>query len=151
MKSITCLTLVLLLTVAQSASIRSAQSQINDPAKARVLSDCLNKTYDKFTNTLCCDLKVNDMLNLTKKVCINLTNPNNLEPMKTIGSYAKGRCNYSNYAHADKIERIWCKGPGNMDKPVMWALNRFVRVLNPRNKERTLEACDVNSNFSRCW
>jgi hypothetical protein len=151
MKSITCLTLVLLLTVAQSASIRSTQSQINDPAKFRQLSDCLNKTYNKNTNTLCCDLKVNDMLNLTKNVCINLTKPNNLEPMKTIGSYAQGRCNYSSYAKGDKIERIWCKGSGNMDKAVMWQLEKFVRVLNPSNKQRTLEACDVNSNFSKCW
>ena len=148
MKFSTCLFLVLLLTVAQSASVRSKQSQINDPAKGRILSQCTNKSYS-FDNILCCDLQVNDMLSLTKRVCVDLKKKNNLVPMATISSYVNGRCHYSDYKKGDKIERIWSKGPGNMDKVQMWPLNKFVRVLNPRDKERSLEACQLD--FGKCW
>jgi hypothetical protein len=150
MKSLSiCFFLALLLTVAKSASIASKQSQINDPAKGRVLSDCTNKSYS-FDNILCCDLKVNDMLNLTKRVCVDLSKKNNLEPMATISSFNKGRCHYGDYKNGDRIERIWCKGPGNMDKVKMWPLSKFVRVLNPRDKERSLEACQFE-NWGKCW
>ena len=148
MKSSICFFLVLLLSAAQVASIRK-QSQINDPAKARILSQCLNKSFS-FDHILCCDLQVNDTLSLVKRVCVDLKLKNNLQPMATISSYVYGRCKYSDYKNGDRIERIYCKGTGNMDKAVMWPLIKFVRVLNPRDKERSLEACTFD-NFGKCW
>jgi hypothetical protein len=145
----------LLLCVASAAKSeknlsKSSQSQINDPAKAKTLKDCTNKRFtDDFQ--FCCTLRVNDTKNIDKEVCINLRQKNNLEPMATINGYVNSRCKYNNYAHADGVERIWCKGSGNMDKVVMWKLDKFVRVLNPSNAERGLEACHLDSNFSRCW
>jgi len=145
-----CFVLVLLLAVTRSASVFSKQSQINDPAKPKTIKDCKNKTLDKDFN-LCCDLTVNDYLNLQKRICINLRQNNHLAPMNIINGYSAGQCKYNDYAKSDGIPKVYCKGSGNMDKYVMWRVDSSVRVLNPRNAERSLETCDINSNWSKCF
>jgi hypothetical protein len=135
---------VLLLTAAKSALIRTQQSQINDPAKARTLADCANKSLDGAWN-FCCDLKVNDMMNLTKKVCVSLKQKNNLEPMATMRGYPGYACKL------DLRFRVYCRTSLTSNRDlVRWESSSFIRVLNPRNKERSLEACALN-NFNKCW
>ncbi len=144
MRSTIFLLSVLLLTMSQCASIRSKQSQINDPAKARTLADCANKTLDGNWN-FCCDLKVNDMLNRTSRVCVSLKQKNNLEPMATMKGYPNWACKL------DLKFRVYCRTIMTSDRDlVRWEPQKFIRVLNPRDKERSLEACTLN-NFNRCW
>lgn len=140
MKATICLLSVLLLTVAQCASIRSQQSQINDPAKARTLADCANKTMDGNWN-FCCDLQVNDTIKKVSRVCVSLKEKNNLEPMATMKGYLNHRCKL------DLKFRVYCQT--NSSDLKRWESESFIRVLNPRNKERSLEACNIG--FSKCW
>ena len=144
MKTQTCVFVMLLLTLVNSKSL-SKKQQINDPAKARTLKDCenWNLTLD---HKFCCDLIVNDQYNTKKQVCVDLKEKGNLEPMATVRGYPNGRCKL------DRQKRLYCKGSGNMDPTVgQWHLDTFIRVLNPREKDRSLEACKVGSNFSVCW
>lgn len=135
-------------TKLRKSNLQNSQSQINDPAKFKYIKDCTNKVLNPDGN-FCCTLRVNDALSIDKTVCVNLKQKNNLEPMATIASYLDGRCKYSSYATVDGIERVYCKSGSEQAK--MWQVQKFVRVLNPSNAERSLETCDVNSNFSRCW
>ncbi len=144
MKTSIFLISVLLLAVAKCASIRSQQSQINDPAKFRTLADCANKSLDKAWN-FCCDLLVNDTLKLTKRVCVSLKKKNNLEPMATMRGYPDWACKL------DLKSRVYCRTVMTSDRDlVRWDSGSFIRVLNPRDKERSLEACALN-NFNKCW
>ncbi len=132
------------------SNLKASQSQINDPAKFKTLKDCTNKSLSADFN-FCCDLIVQDSINKQARVCVSLRSKNNLEPMATINGYPNSRCNYASYANVDGIERVWCKGSGNMDKVFMWPIANFIRVLNPADRERSLEVCQVGSNFSKCW
>lgn len=141
MKATICLLSVLLLTVAQCASIRSQQSQINDPAKPRSLvKDCANKAMDANWN-FCCDLQVNDTIKKVSRVCVSLKQKNNLEPMATMRGYPNWACKI------DLRSRVFCKT--NNNDLVRWESESFIRVLNPRDKERSLEACSLG--FKKCW
>ncbi len=145
MKTESCVFLLLIITIVNSTKINRMSGQINDPAKFKYLDDCKKQEF-RTDHVFCCEVIVNDTLSLLKTICVDLKKPNNLEPMKTISSYRNGLC------RLDLQRRLFCKGSGNMDQAVgRWHLKNFIRVLNPPNKERTLEACDVGSNFSRCW